>query len=201
MLYDFARDLETNMQARKFPVEVDYGPLRLTTSPYGAPLIVVMRDREAGDVVRPVQGIKQNPRRLMNRDLGAVALFFAQSTEEGARLDEHEALCDQIVDGFLCELYKWQSGGRAGVIDISRARYLPAPALEQMLVTRLEWTEAYAGVVYEIAFRVARGVYDVTFEGAARSTAGSLAGARNRTEVTLAGDAESPPDVGCDNTP
>lgn len=200
MLYDFSRDLETNMQARKFPVEVDYGPLRLTRAPYGSPLIVIMRDREAGDLVRPAQGIKQNPRRLMSYDLGAVAIFLVQSTVEGARLDEHEALCEQIVRGFLCELYKWQSGGRAGVVDISRARYIPAAALEQALLMPLEWTEAYPGVVYEVAFRVSGGVYDVTFEGAARPTAGSLAGARNRTEVTLRGDEESPPDVGCDNT-
>jgi hypothetical protein len=195
VLYDFARDLETNMQARKFPVEVEYGPERLARLPNSAPLIVVMRDRDGGDGVRGVQGVKQNPRRLMTRDIGVLALFFVQSTAEGARLEEHEALCDQIVDGFLCELYKWQSGGRAGVIDISRARYLPASALP------FDWLETWPGVVYEVALRVSRGVYDVTFEGEARPTAGTLGGARNRTDVTLRGAEESPPDVGCDNLP
>lgn len=195
MLYDFARDLETNMQARKFPVEVEYGPERLARVPNSAPLIVIMRDRDGGDTVSPAQAIKQNPRRLMNRGLGALAFFFVQMTAEGARLQEHEALCDQIVDGFLSELYKWQSGGRAGVVDISRARYLPPAALE------FDWLEAWPGVVYEVAFRVSRGVYDVTFEGEARPTAGTLGGARNRTDVTLRGAEESPPDVGCDNLP
>lgn len=177
MIYHLAQDVEQALLARHYPVSVVYGPEQCTRG-VGSYVIVVERDTERTENVRaPVQA-SRNPRKYYDRALTVRVRVFVRSSLPGARLNEHQHECDALVDALLVELYKWGAEHRAGAVEFVECRYL-APE-EVSLVTG---TEHRAGVVYQIRFDVLRGVAELMYEGAARSTA-TLAGMRHEIEIS-----------------
>lgn len=162
MIYGLSKDVAAKLKARKFPVVVLYGPERVTRERYQR-AIVFQRDRKASDVVRATPGQHTNARRMRVRELCAQITLFVQSSLPGARVNDHEDVCEKLVDALIIALEEWGTEAKAGDLPITDARYAFAadhPDIEA-------WC-ANGGVAYVIKFRVPRGVAALTYSGEAR---------------------------------
>lgn len=177
------------LQARKFPVRVAYGPERTARENYDA-LIVIERDREAGDSVDFAPAVQRNPRRVKARLIGCVAHVYAKSSRAGARVEDHEFMCDLFVDALIAAIAEWCVGGQAFEPAFVEARYLNA--------NERNAPETWPGVAYRLRFRVQRGITRSDYTGEGEPT-GELAGFANRTEARLFGTGD--PVLGCGEAP
>lgn len=182
------RDVETALRKRKFPSEFRYGPERITRNGYFDHVIVFERDRKANDTTRPVQGTGANPNKRLVRELCVDVKVYAKSSVDGARVEDHERECEQIVDALLLNFSEWGTAARSGAFTITESRYLSA----EEYTDPTKPLEAWAGAVYVIRFRVPRGVTARDYEGAARPT-GAATGVSNSAEVRM--NAGDPPEV------
>jgi hypothetical protein len=198
MIYEMALDLRDMLHAKRFPVDVRYGPDRAPKkNERASAVITIERDTESNDVYGPAQGPRQNPRIRGVRVLAARAKIYAKSSLPGAHIGDHERFCEQLADALLVAIYEWGAQAKTGGIQIASARYIREEHRADI--------EVWPGVVYEILFGVPRGVADLTWpaagekqaRGDARPTAGAP-GFRNRTDATLAHAPEgTTPAVGC----
>jgi hypothetical protein len=180
MIYALAQDVAARLVLRKFPVRVVYGPERLARDcPSTAAItIVIERDRTRGDAVRAAPTTRTNPRLLRVRDIGCAATVFARSSLPGAQVHEHEHDCDQVVDALLIALVEWGVENQAGTGEISGGRFLSP--------SEVAGAEHLSGVVYQLQFRVPRGLLVRDYEGAAQPT-GTLDGITTALRVSLDG--------------
>ena len=180
MIADITIALQAAFTARKFPTIFSYGTLRFSVDTFCDHLVIIERDRDGNaDNMAPVNGTQQNPRRMANRSLAAKATIYAQSRLDGARPEEHEAECEQIVDGLITSLADWGTANlaRLGGIgpSLGEMRYLKPSEFHPE-------AETWPGVVYVLRFRVNRSVIVRDYEGAARPT-GTAAHVGNTIEV------------------
>lgn len=181
MLYEISKEVSTELAAQGCPVPVVYGPERqgatgvaITTS-----RIVFERDRSGGDSSGPGRGRTVNPKMLYTRNVGAVCRVFAQSTESGARVQDHERLADLVWDKVEVALYK-VIAKRKDAWRVASSKLLSAEELA------MRGLEVWPGVVYEVRFTVSRGVYDTTWTEAAKPEASvSAAGSSGTPGVTI----------------
>lgn len=167
-VYDMAKDIAASLGARKYPTPIIYGPERTKRTKF-TPAITIERDRKANDGTRAALGVRVNPRKQFIRDLAIVVLVYMQSSAPGARIVEHEAECDQLVDAFLGELQDWVVGAKLGTDpQITESRYLAAADLAEMSADGAEGLELWPGVVYRIKFKLPRGVLRRDYDGAAQ---------------------------------
>jgi hypothetical protein len=166
VIYECVQDLQAKLTAQAFPTLLEYGPRRLAVEAWHDHLVIVERDRENADLLAPVNGQQTNPRRYCNRRQAVKFTIYARSNLDSARVNEHEAECEQIVDALIVAIAEWGTEARArlGSVDptITEARYLKLAEFPEQ--------EAWPGVVYVIRLRIDRGVYKKTYEGAARPT-------------------------------
>lgn len=159
MIYQMARDLEANLRALKYPVHVLYEPGRMTREHSRPLLITIERDRSRGDSI----GTGHSRGVVRSRLLGVTARVFARSSVAGSRVEDHERLCDQVVDALVIAIVDWGTAARAGDIQFSAARYL-TPA-------EYDGAEMGAGLVYQLSFGVSRAMRRVDFDGDGALTA------------------------------
>jgi hypothetical protein len=199
MIYELTRDLTELLRAKKYPAPIVYGPERLTRGQPVESSIIIERDRGMSDVIGPVKATEHaRPRsstpatvapRILTRHMAVAATFYIQSTLESARVNEHEAECEAYVDAFLVALHTWCTVGLSGY-EVAEARYLAASEVDKDHAP-----EAWAGVVYVLRFRLARGVYVLDYTGAARST-GTVQHVSNTADIRrTAGDPDAPPET------
>ena len=164
MIYELTQELQARFTAKLFPTAFEYGPRRMTVETYHDHLVIIERDREAVDQLAPANGHQTNPRRLCNRACSVKATIYAQSRLDGARINEHEFECEQIVDAFIVSLNEWGTEAKARLGDvtptITEARYLKLSEFQE--------GESWPGVVYVLKFRVMRGVCKRNYELQAR---------------------------------
>lgn len=182
--------LQAAFTKRKFPTAFVYGPPRFVIDTAQDHWLVIERDRDgAADQMKPVNGIQQNPRRLANRELAAKATIYARSNVDGARVNDHEAECEQIVDAFVTAFSVWGTENLARLGGVSpflqEMRYLKAAEFHPE-------AEVWSGVAYVIRFRVARGVIVRDYESQAQPT-GTAAGVENVIEVRR--NSDDPPEL------
>ena len=186
MIYTMTREIAVALNARGFPVEICYGKARQRLSSdvgIKGRRIVIDRDRTRSDSIEPFPGGQRNPRALSVRGVAVEALISAESPLAGARQNEHEHDCDQIVDAFLVELREWCVAARAGEPPIDEARYLGPndyPPEEA----------PPAGVTYRVRFRVPRAILRRAYDGTGEPT-GTIASpgvAFSVLRVTLDGE-------------
>lgn len=182
------RDVEAKLRARKFPSQFVYGPERITRVGYFDHVIVFERDRKATDLIAPAKGFENNARRMRVRELCVQATIYARSRLDGARVNDHEKECEQIVDALVIAFAEWGTEAKAGELPITEARYLTA----EEYTDPTKPAEAWGGAVYLIRFRVPRGVTARDYSGSARPT-GAAAGVAGSVEVRL--NAGDPPEV------
>lgn len=186
MIYRMASDVVARMRAKKFPVTLEYGRVRIDGSgvALASHTIEFSRDTSKGDRVegplgsRPTSGTEW--RVLAKRGIGVTAKVYARSAKAGARLEEHEHLCDALVDGLVSALIWWSVEGKAGPIEWREARYLTAAELG---------SEQTAGVVYLLSFAIGRGVYDRPFDGSFAPT-GAATDVSSSLKIRAAGGTE-----------
>jgi len=160
MLHAISLELAPALKARGVPFPVVYGPERLDVMSVGKTRIVLERDRGGGDSVGAGRARTRNPRLILTRGIGFVLRVFAQSTESGAGVWNHERLADSIVDKVLVCL--------TGIIEERRTLWRIAssglvPAIELSQVGLERWP----GVVYQITGSIDRGVADTSWSDAA----------------------------------
>lgn len=175
MIFQMSLDIAVTLAARKFPFNVIYAPESTERKGY-INAITIERDRSGGDKVVGNQANKQNPKAEAIRLLGVVARVYAVSQLDGSMINNHENLCDQVVDALVIEVLKWGTAAKVGRPTFTSSRYLTAEERNT--------EETWPGVVYELRFAMPRGIRDITFEKEARSESGSnITGASNVTQV------------------
>jgi len=162
-VFEMSRDIDGMLAERKFPFPFYYVPERAQIAQTAPTQIHFMRSREATDLVGAPQGQQKNPRKVYTRRLAVDVIVYAAATDPGAMLQEHEGLCDQIVDALVCAIDTWCTHGKAGEPEYLEMRYLSAAELGGL--------EAWPGVVYLLRFRIGRGVTAKTYLGEAKPTA------------------------------
>jgi hypothetical protein len=191
VIYRCARALGAKLTARGFPVPVKYGPERATPNgpvTSAATRVVVERDRGTSETFEPPKGQQVNPRKLATRTLGAKATIYARSNKPGAMVQEHEALCDQIVNALFVALYEWAAAEKLTAVKIVDAKYVAASELNDL--------ETWPGVIYVLRWGVPTGVFTLDYAGDARPE-GEASGVSNTTQVFLTGAAGGDPEIGC----
>jgi hypothetical protein len=178
MIYQMSRDIAANLQARKFPVDVHYGPDRVTHGGCDSMRVDFSRDYEQDEVISPVLGSNRNPRAVGVRALPVLVELRVRSTLHGALLHDHQHECDALVDALEVALYEWSQAARTGALDYYESRYVK-PEDD-------DGSEVKAGVTYRLRFRVPRGVAKRDYTGAAEPT-GSAASTGLATRVTRDG--------------
>lgn len=190
MIYDVLTGLQAKFTKRKFPTAFVYGPPRFVIDTAQDHWLVIERDRDgAADQLKPANGAQQNPRRLANRELAAKATIYARSNVDGARINEHEAECEQIVDAFVTAFSEW------GVENILQLGGVGPHLQEMRYLKSAEFhpeAESWPGVAYVVRFRVSRGVFVRDYENQAQLT-GIPAAVENVIEVRL--DGKDPPEL------
>ncbi len=205
-MYRFSKDVETLLHAKRFPLKVHYGPERMHREGYPENVIVVERDREASDTLGPPRGQQRNPRKLRSRGLQGVAHVYARNSKAGARIGEHEDLCEKFNDALFAAFVKWATSERAEGFTINEHRYLSAAerlalAKEHAPGTEATKIEQWPGVVYRVKFTLPRALFDLDYSGEGLEEA-DLGGTSNRTDVYLTGQSsEDPNDTGCGGDP
>jgi hypothetical protein len=159
MIYQLAKDIAAGLHLRKWPVAVFYGKDRLPGTHRSTLEIRFDRDRESGDGVTYAQGAQHNPGKIAKRLLGVTLDVYAQAGCDGARQNEHEHLCDDLVDALITQLEDWGTASRAGAIDFTESRYLSSEEVNK--------SDVFNGVVYRLRFHVPRGVFRRDYTGAA----------------------------------
>jgi len=192
VIYEITREVETELKARGVPLPVVYGPERGDLTITFA-RIVIERDRDKGDAIGPGRGRTVNPQMVAIRSMGAVCRVYAQSTESGAGVHDHERMADQAVDRIHVALEKIVKL-RTTLYHVTAAKLLSAQELAMRGL--LQWP----GVVYELRFSVDRGVFDTDWTGAAKpeSVLGTGFEISSTTKATLdkAPD-NTPPETAC----
>lgn len=161
MIYEISKELGAKLAAAEVPAPVSYGPERASTTAFNRTRIVVERDRKGGDECLPPVSATKAPNASSRsaapmvgmRRIGCVCRVYAQSTVDGARVQEHERVGDLLMDQVMVALRAIASE-RKTTLQMSSARLLSAEELEMAKL------ESWPGVVYELRFSVDRGVYD-----------------------------------------
>ncbi len=183
MIFDQAQAISAEMAKRKFPITFAYGPQRQPHA-LGSYVIVIERDRDTPDTLKPVTGAHKNPPHVANRELAVKAVCYVRSPLPGATIAEHEIDCEQIVDGLLVSVMRTgRIASNAASIEIGESRYLKPGEVDYP-----DGVETWPGVAYLLRWRVARAVQVLDFKaaplptGAAAATSNVIRVARNASQ-------------------
>lgn len=189
MLHGIALRVDAALKKRGVPFPVVYGPERQDSTVASSSRIVIERDRKNRDVVGPARAVHTNPNMRSVRTVACVARVFAKSNRAGAGHQDHEGVCDVLVDLLDCALDEvirsdqtlWQATGG----KLLGADELAAQGLK-----------TWPGVVYEYWFTIDRGACDRTFAGEAAPEAsvgdgGVVLQSTTKVKVNGVGDPET----------
>lgn len=201
LLRQLASDVAANLRAKAFPLShVEYAPLRFEnaaanflTSGLSGLALVFNRDKAAGDQISDARGVERNPRKRATMAVGCEAHVIARSPLDGARVEEHEDLCDQCVVQLVVELSKWCTAACAGTLRISEARYLTS--------SEVDGSEQLSGVIYRVRFTFERSISDQNFDGSALAVATFDTVARANIGGRISLDGENFEDIPNADTP
>lgn len=200
-LYPLSKDVQDLLRAKKFPLKVLYGPERTHREGYPENVVIFERDREVSDSVTAPRGVQRNPRKMRTRGLASIVTIYTRNSRAGARIEDHETLCEKFVDAVLVAIETWAKVGGAVECPITESRFLSfaerlAAAKEHAPGVKAEACEQWPGAVYRIKFVVPRALMDLNYAGDGLPE-GTLAapGIQSRTEL------EQDDSVACDNLP
>lgn len=156
-MYQLARGVTALLHADKFPVPVLYGAERMQRGAHTV-CVIFERVKEADRVGAPT-GTQRNPGKRGDRMRAVRAEVWAKSELPGARLGEHEDLCEQIVDAVCVAVSRWAQENRyaANLLPVS-AGFIDPPGLGK--------PEAWAGAVYALRWDVPTAVFAADYLGA-----------------------------------
>jgi hypothetical protein len=135
-----------------------YGPEGFFQTPLANSHIVVSRDRGTGDNFMGAESNTRNPNVVQTFGLGSKCRVYAKSTLAGANIWDHERLAGKIMDQIVIALTEIIVA-RKNEFRPSIARLLTAAELKEPELQR------WAGVVYELKFKINRSILDVPYDG------------------------------------
>lgn len=187
MIHEIGVELMAQLKAQGCPFPVVDGPERTDPSTWSNERIVIVRD-EGGDSFGPPPSQHVNPKMRMVRTIGVKATIYAQSPDPNATYFEHARRAEHALDLVLCAL---------GYVAAIRKNVFTPTGGKFVQPDDLKTSEAPAGAVYELSFKFSRGVFDVTWTGAAQPTAVLTTG--HITSTTKASMTNGPTldEVGC----
>lgn len=156
MIYSMSRDIADGLKDRGFTAPVYYGP-EYAQRMGNETGIVVQRDRDIGDTFGTPRGAQRSIPVPFARTEAVLVHIHGQSSGVGAAIQDHEALCDQYLDGFLTELYSWAKRILGFPPTITSGRFLRAD--------ERSGEQTWPSAVYELRFQIVRPVRNVKFEG------------------------------------
>lgn len=180
MIYQMTKDLAVRLHARSWPVAFYYADSAIPPTKNGSLVVRVYRDRESGDGVTYAEGLQRVPRKLVERRLGVVADVYVSASAAGARVQDHEHICDDLIDALVCEIDMWGVSSRAGHIEFSESRYLTREEMDAIACGK-----GY-GVAYRLRYHVPRGVTVRDYDGPADTVVAPV-GISATCEVSLDG--------------
>jgi hypothetical protein len=189
MLYEITKELRTELLYRKCPFPVEYGPGPVSTVAIARTWIHVERDRSANESWAPPANVMRNPRAVWRRPINGRIRIYANSTESGARTQDHERLVDQLADLVGCALYKIGKQRKMLAIDIS-GKMLSREDIDA------ESLQQWPGAIYEMSVVFSRSVLDKDFEGNGRPE-GAFSSSETHSEVTILGFDSSTAEDAC----
>lgn len=172
MIYQMARDVAAMLAADGFPVTIVYGETPITAASIVARShsIEFARDRQNGDKISNPQGAKRDPRSkvVAVRLVGVRVVIRARVSVTGARINEHEHECDDLVDAVIARLTQWTTAAKCGGDPEWReSRYLA----EDELGADAPATGGHvSGVAYLLRFGIPRGVTARRYDGVGSPT-------------------------------
>jgi hypothetical protein len=200
-LYGLSKDVQDLLHAKRFPLRVHYGPERMHREGYPENVIIFERDRTADDSVGEPRGVQRNPRKMRVRGLQSVATLYVRNSRAGARVEDHETLCEKFVDALLVAIETWAKASGAVECPITGSRYLSeeerlSDAKRHAPGVAAQAIEQWPGAVYRVRFTVPRALLDLNYAGDGLPT-GTLAapGITSRTDATGPGFDEA--ETGC----
>ena len=202
MIYDVSREVDAKLRAQSYPFRVEYGPAHLHREGYPTGVIVFERSSAPEPIGSP-KGQQVNPRKVATRQTQGRVRVYAKSGKAGSRLNEHQALCDYVVDAVIVAVEETITEARMGTLTWADARYLTpaelqAEARDQQVADNRTQTyplEQWPGVVYQLQFSFERGVAKRDWLHASRPEVGAP-GFAGRTDAYLG---DSSPSTGCNS--
>lgn len=169
LTYELSQHVKGVLNDRGFTIPVLYGPEVLQRQ-HPTKAVVFEHDRETGGVVVPPMGAQGPPRRNhRTRNMGCVVHFFVASTAEGARIQDHEGLCDEIVDAVMIAVDEGLVASKSVRPTYLEAKYVKQEELPFALLNQ------WPGVVYRLRFLITRGVVAKDYAGSALEAEGTIA--------------------------
>jgi hypothetical protein len=171
MLLAITYQLRDALKARGVPLPVIAGPEVTKAGVSARSRIVVERERGKGESVSAPRTIQRNPTLQYVRTIAFRVRIWARSTIAGATAMDHERLADIVADQVLLVL-RGIASSRRTVLRIGGCGMVSAGELDATT------GQAWAGVVYELACEIDRGVLDADYHDviAAEAAAGGDAG-------------------------
>jgi len=178
MFAQMARDVETILRDREYPIRVLYGPQRFDVE--GPQMQVrVERDRTTPDEYGAAPGPRSNDSRpIAQRSVSLVWSLYTRSSVVGATAREEEALIDQLVDALYVALYEWGKSART-LVSVGNARMMTA---EERGVEAISTGEGYTMQVV-----IPRGIMSLNYRGEGRPTATPTEVGAGQIKVSLDG--------------
>jgi hypothetical protein len=164
VLYDVAKIITTELEARGCPLPIVYGPESADDAALVRSRIVIERSRPSTDTVGPPRTHKLNPPRRAERGIAGRVRIYAHSTVVGARVQDHEEVAEQAADLVIVAL-QIAVARLETTAKITASGYVPASALAIG-----PDASVWPGVVYDLSVVVQRGVFDRTWALEAKDT-------------------------------
>lgn len=194
LCYEVARELGAKLKAGKYPFRVLYAPERTDRANTADPVILVRRDRDNGEDIRPPIGQQKNGRRVLDRYQGIEIKVYARSSLSGAMPQDHEELADYLVDAVLVALAEITTEEKMTAPEYTEARFM----YPEEVVTEKGEPEHWPGVVFLLRLKIGRGVIKRDYLKQVRPVAAPT-GVGTTVEVRLKQD--DPPEVVSFTTP
>ncbi len=152
MLYEISIELAAEMDARKYPYAVVYGPS--SNNSLVEPRIEMELALGAGLATHRPATHKPVNSKITEQVLDAcIVRIFSKSSLEGASTRDHQRQCLTDRQTFMVSLRSVLTTRRNGLLYTSLG-FLSDADIEQLEI--VEW----AGAVYEIQFQFSRAIYD-----------------------------------------
>lgn len=164
MFATMARDVETILRVREYPVRIKYGPQRFAVEvPHWQVRIERARGPGASDEYGAAPGPRSDDSRpVAQRMVPLDVKLYTRSAAGGATQREEECLIDQLVDAMFDALRVWGSVNKSS-ISISDGHLMSRDELD---AEGLGTGEGYA-----MRVNVARGIMSLDYRGEGRPTA------------------------------
>lgn len=181
MIHEIGVELQARLRTAGVPVNVVDGP-ELPTTTWGRERIVIEFDADGSDSFVLPRSLPLNARHRYTSSEACKLTIYAQSSERGATVFEHQRRAKKLRDEVLTAM-DYVAVRRRNRWKPNSGAFITPPDLEK--------TERPGGAVYEIRFMFEQAVAVLTMAGAAQPE-GNILGIRSTNKVSMSTDESDP---------